>query len=118
MPETGQPSSQNITSASGGINVATDRLNVTDDLVAGSKFVGYIAEQVNGLIEQIKQGFQPNPFDGWCPYLGLDAFTEDEADRFFWRERLINDLLERVKSSRFMLIAGPSGSSKSSLARA
>jgi hypothetical protein len=118
MPKTDQPSSQNVTNVSGGINVATDQLNVTGDLVAGSKFVGYTAEQVNGLIEQIKQGFQPKPFDGRCPYLGLDAFSEDDADRFFGRETLIAELIERVKAARFLMIAGPSGTGKSSVVRA
>ncbi len=50
--------------------------------------------------------------------IGGAAFTEDDADRFFGRETLVNELLARVKDSRFVVIAGPSDSGKSSLVRA
>jgi WD40 repeat protein/energy-coupling factor transporter ATP-binding protein EcfA2 len=80
--------------------------------------LGYTAKDVNELLEQIASTFQPKPFDGLCPYLGLDAFSEDDADRFFGRERLVKELLERVTANRFIFITGPSGSGKSSLARA
>ena len=80
--------------------------------------VGYTAEQVNTLIAQITTQFQPKPFDGRCPYLGLDAFSEDDADRFFGREKLVAELVARVKDARHIIIAGPSGSGKSSLVRA
>jgi len=86
--------------------------------VAGSKIVGYTVEQVSTLLTQISSTFQPNPFDGRCPYLGLDAFSEKDADRFFGRETLVSELVARVKESRFVVIAGPSGSGKSSLVRA
>ena len=80
--------------------------------------VGYTVEQVSTLLTQISSTFQPKPFDGRCPYLGLDAFSEDDADRFFGRETLVSELVARVKESRFVVIAGPSGSGKSSLVRA
>jgi len=85
---------------------------------AGRDIVGYTIEQVSALLAQIGSTFQPKPFDGRCPYLGLDAFSEDDADRFFGREKLIDELIARVKESRFVVIAGPSGSGKSSLVRA
>ena len=37
---------------------------------------------------------------------------------FFGRERLVDDLVGRVKESRTVFITGPSGSGKSSLVRA
>ncbi|MFN8623278.1 MAG: TIR domain-containing protein [Chloroflexota bacterium] len=52
------------------------------------------------------------------PYRGLDAFDEADADIFFGREPDIQGLLERLKSSRFLAVLGPSGSGKSSLVRA
>jgi len=61
------------------------------------------------------------------PYLGLDAFGEKEANRFFGREQLIDKLwqtfhdLHRANGDalpRLLPILGPSGSGKSSVARA
>jgi hypothetical protein len=88
------------------------------EFVGRDKIVGYTVDQVQTLLTQISSTFQPKPFDGRCPYVGLDAFSEDDADRFFGRETLIAELIERVKAARFLVIAGPSGSGKSSVVRA
>ncbi|MDQ3855204.1 MAG: hypothetical protein M3281_02260, partial [Chloroflexota bacterium] len=56
------------------------------------------------------------------PYKGLRAFSEQDADDFFGREALTERLLERLREDspfrRFLAIVGPSGSGKSSVARA
>jgi tetratricopeptide (TPR) repeat protein len=53
-----------------------------------------------------------NPFPGMRPF-------EAEDDRvFFGREKEIDDLLQRLRSCRFLSIVGTSGSGKSSLVRA
>lgn len=52
-----------------------------------------------------------------APYLGLVAFQPDDADRFFGRQKLIDDLLCRLGEEPFLAIFGPSGSGKSSLLR-
>jgi len=80
--------------------------------------IGYSAEQVSILITQISSTFQPKPFDGRCPYKGLDAFDEEDAELFFGREKLVDDLVNRAKNSRSLFVTGPSGSGKSSLVRA
>jgi energy-coupling factor transporter ATP-binding protein EcfA2 len=80
--------------------------------------VGYSANEVSVLITQIQTTFQPKPFDGCCPYKGLDVFEEEDAELFFGREKLVDDLVSRVKDSRTIFITGPSGSGKSSLVRA
>jgi WD40 repeat protein/energy-coupling factor transporter ATP-binding protein EcfA2 len=53
-----------------------------------------------------------------APYVGLGAFHEADAVRFFGRERLVAELVERVARRRFVIVLGPSGSGKSSLLRA
>jgi WD40 repeat protein/energy-coupling factor transporter ATP-binding protein EcfA2 len=114
--------SNSITSISGGVNLDAEQINIGGDVVGRDKItqttIGYTVEQVSSLLTQISRTFQPKPFDGRCPYLGLDAFSEDDADRFFGRETLVSELVARVKESRFVVIAGPSGSGKSSLVRA
>ncbi|MFO1419597.1 MAG: hypothetical protein U1F59_01295 [Candidatus Competibacteraceae bacterium] len=58
------------------------------------------------------------------PYRGLEAFEEKDADRFFGRENLLTEKLwpafEALMKAppRLLALVGPSGSGKSSLARA
>ena len=87
--------------------------------IAGGDIVkGYTAGQVSVLLAQITSTFQAKPFDGRCPYKGLDVFEEEDAELFFGREKSVDDLVSRVKVSRTIFITGPSGSGKSSLVRA
>ncbi len=105
--------------AQSGIRVGDIRDNCGPVNVAGGDiYEGYTAEQVAALLAQIASEYQPIPFDGRCPYKGLDAFEEEDAEFFFGRERLINELVGRVRAGRTLFITGPSGSGKSSLVRA
>ena len=52
------------------------------------------------------------------PYMGLAAFQPEDADRFFGRNDLVSELVERLRHQRMLVVAGPSGSGKSSLVRA
>ena len=58
------------------------------------------------------------PRAGSNPFPGLRAFEENEDLFFFGREGNIDDLLGRLRRSRFLAIVGSSGSGKSSLVRA
>src|SRR6478752_2947372 len=53
----------------------------------------------------------PNPFPGLRP------FEPDEDHLFFGREREIDELLRKLRTSRFVAVVGTSGSGKSSLVR-
>jgi uncharacterized protein YjbI with pentapeptide repeats len=53
-----------------------------------------------------------------CPYKGLRYFDIADADYFFGREDLINQLIDRVRQENFLAILGASGSGKSSVLRA
>ncbi len=69
-------------------------------------------------------GFPPSP------YKGLEAFYEEDADRFFGRSAVVNTLWGRLRDlqipplpgqpprARLLAVIGPSGSGKSSVARA
>lgn len=65
-----------------------------------------------------------SPFSGPMenPYKGLRPFGEGDADDFFGRDELIDELLDRMNqpddNQRILAVIGPSGSGKSSLVRA
>ncbi|MDX3581713.1 nSTAND1 domain-containing NTPase [Streptomyces europaeiscabiei] len=63
----------------------------------------------------------PRPSGGTCPYRGLSAFTPQDAEWFFGRERataaLVERIFEHVGRGPLMLVA-PSGAGKSSLLNA
>jgi len=53
------------------------------------------------------------------PFVGLRAFGEEDAERFFGRERLVADIIRRIDAgSTFVALVGPSGSGKSSVLHA
>ncbi|TDD94258.1 hypothetical protein [Actinomadura rubrisoli] len=52
------------------------------------------------------------------PYAGLVAFQPEDADRFFGRARLVEELSSRLEASRVVVVFGASGAGKSSLLRA
>jgi DNA-binding SARP family transcriptional activator/WD40 repeat protein len=52
------------------------------------------------------------------PYKGLQAFAEPDAPDFFGRGRHVQRLVDAVRAHALVVVAGPSGSGKSSLVRA
>jgi tetratricopeptide (TPR) repeat protein len=58
---------------------------------------------------------QPEP--RFNPFPGLRPFEADEDHLFFGREREIDELLRRLRTTRFLAVVGTSGSGKSSLIR-
>ncbi|MDX3663408.1 hypothetical protein PV646_39480 [Streptomyces sp. ID05-26A] len=55
---------------------------------------------------------------GEAPYVGLQAFQKEDADRFHGREKLTAKLVELTRTRPFVGVFGASGSGKSSLLRA
>jgi DNA-binding SARP family transcriptional activator/WD40 repeat protein/energy-coupling factor transporter ATP-binding protein EcfA2 len=53
-----------------------------------------------------------------CPYLGLVAYDVADAAAFFGREEVTATCLRRLDQADVLAVVGPSGSGKSSLARA
>ncbi|MEM7351807.1 MAG: hypothetical protein AAF657_13500, partial [Acidobacteriota bacterium] len=58
-----------------------------------------------------------NGSEPFNPYPGLRSFEPDEDHLFFGREKQIDDLLKRLRKSRFLSVVGSSGSGKSSVIR-
>lgn len=55
---------------------------------------------------------------GICPYMGLQAFTEDHAEYFHGREALIQKLIAQINHHPTLAVVGASGSGKSSVVQA
>ena len=53
-----------------------------------------------------------------CPFKGLASFEVADAEDFFGRERLVDELSGRLAEAPFLVVVGASGSGKSSLLRA
>src|SRR5688572_13208624 len=88
-------------------SIAIDEINIGGDVsgtITIAHTIGYTAAQVSDLLEKITSRLQPKPFDGRCPYKGLEAFEEEDAELFFGRERLIDELVSRVNESRTVFI--------------
>src|ERR1039458_10898057 len=51
------------------------------------------------------------------PFPGLRPFEPEEDHLFFGREKQIDELLRRLRGTRFLPVVGASGSGKSSLVR-
>lgn len=67
---------------------------------------------------QLATKHEPPQDDSGAPYVGLGSFQRADADRFFGRERLVDELARRLDRHRFVVLYGASGSGKSSLLRA
>jgi WD40 repeat protein len=50
-----------------------------------------------------------------CPFPGLNAFQPTDGAYFFGRERMIERMVERLRTHSFLAVLGPSGSGKSSV---
>lgn len=74
--------------------------------------------QLTRVIEGSSAGAErPVPGDA-PPYQGLEAFDESTTEFFFGRAADTQRLVERLKSTSFLAVLGPSGSGKSSLVKA
>ncbi|MFD8497847.1 helix-turn-helix domain-containing protein [Amycolatopsis sp. NPDC059657] len=61
----------------------------------------------------------PDEDDGAdAPFMGLRAYNTADAEWFFGRERLVDDLVGRLQRQRFLAVFGLSGAGKSSILRA
>jgi WD40 repeat protein/cell division protein FtsL len=101
-------------------------LDADDDRRAAQSILDYWAarlfrlgqEPSDSTLANFDPHLAPEIPDKLCPYLGLDAFREDDATKFYGRTRLVAELIGQLASHRLIAVVGPSGSGKSSLVRA
>ena len=58
------------------------------------------------------------PTETFNPFPGLRPFGSEEDHLFFGREQITDQLLMRLRKTRFLAVIGSSGCGKSSLVRA
>ena len=73
---------------------------------------------INQVVQIAVSEVKTRPFIASSPYPGLRRFEERNKDFFFGRDLLVAQLLGRVASRNLLLVAGASGSGKSSVVRA
>ncbi len=73
---------------------------------------------INASADQIQTQISTRYQTDICPYQGLASFQPEDANRFFGRDKLVNELVTRLHNRPIMVVAGASGSGKSSLVRA
>lgn len=87
-------------------------------LVVGDP-ANWIANLRQGWQAQVREMTGPQPLPaGVQPYRFLQAYQEEDAGRFFGREKAIRDLGELTLAERLVVCFGPSGAGKSSLLKA
>src|SRR5437763_6165410 len=64
------------------------------------------------------RGSTPRPLRDICPFKGLAPFEAEDAEFFFGRERLVDEVVARLADAPLFAVVGASGSGKSSLLRA
>lgn len=74
--------------------------------------------EVRNLIDPWRLAQPRRSYDGRVPFKGLDAFRENDAEFFFGRTALIQELVRRIAGSTCLGVVGPCGCGKSSLVRA
>lgn len=104
-------------------NITTGNINNSKGVAIGpgSKVIvneSLTNDEITSIVENLIKQVKPKVWDGNIPYQGLIAFQESDAKYFFGRENLVGELLNSIQQTSFITIAGPSGSGKSSVARA
>ncbi len=95
----------------------------TEDREAAQSLLDYWHNQLfhagkdtpEAVLEDFDATTQPEIPDSRCPYIGLEAFDDNNKHLFYGREQLIRELLDQVLVSRLVTAVGPSGSGKSSV---
>lgn len=107
-------SSSTLSDAAGGRKLPTLPVTLAYVRACGGD-VEVWARRWRELAAELPDGTEP---DAGSPYAGLAAFQTADADRFFGRDRLVEDLLDRLSRRPLVAVFGPSGAGKSSLLRA
>ncbi|MGH1394568.1 MAG: hypothetical protein ACRAVC_11115 [Trichormus sp.] len=104
-----------------GLSVAGWITGLQRELASSKIWRNYWLGGVQGVIEVIPATLQPQSqrIDlGICPYMGLKAFSEQDAKYFYGQEVLTQRIINQVNHKSFLAVVGASGSGKSSVVQA
>ena len=76
------------------------------------------ASELVSALEEIEATSRPRKVPGSGPYRGLEPFTSAEREVFFGRDAEVAEIIDRLRNQPGIVLVGPSGSGKSSLAHA
>ncbi|MGH3759477.1 XRE family transcriptional regulator [Actinophytocola sp.] len=107
-----------LSEAAGGRKLPTLAVTLAYVTACGGDTAGWMARWRETAAELAGEAAEPEPHGGEAPYVGLAAFQPADAARFFGRDRLVDELVARVRATRFLGVFGPSGYGKSSVLRA
>jgi WD40 repeat protein len=108
-----------LSEAAGGRKLPTLAVTLAYVSACGGDTAGWMARWRQTAAELADEESEPVPVNtGEPPYVGLAAFQPADAARFFGRDRLVDELVARVRTTRFLGVFGPSGYGKSSVLRA
>jgi uncharacterized caspase-like protein len=104
-----------------GLSVAQLITGMQEELAASNIWRDFFLAGIQGVIEVLPpssaQKLQAVDL-GICPYLGLRAFTDSDAQYFYGRETLTQQLINEINQNSFLAVVGASGSGKSSVVQA
>ncbi|MBW4568813.1 MAG: CHAT domain-containing protein [Tolypothrix carrinoi HA7290-LM1] len=73
------------------------------------------SEALDLSFENLALGKEVPSYDARCPFQGLYPFHYEKREFFCGREKLIEELQQKLSEDKFLPVLGPSGSGKSSL---
>lgn len=104
-----------------GLSVAQLITRIQEELSVSNIWRDFFIAGIQGVIEVLPPTLtqKSQAVDlGICPYLGLRAFSENEAQYFYGRETLTQQLINEINQNSFLAVIGASGSGKSSVVQA
>jgi len=96
-----------------------EKLRLEHHIESTEKILDQLHQRYDELEEKLEEiGLKELPDAAKNPYKSLAAFQEEDAEQFFGREAFVKLLIEKYPQVKILPLLGPSGSGKSSVARA
>ncbi len=71
-------------------------------------------ETPDATLHDLDENLAPELPDDACPYMGLDQFRTEDARYYFGQRKLVQQMVDHLRTNRLLVVTGPSGCGKSS----